>query len=354
MTTFEERLAEQRRAALLPEVGLTRYQHIVRLGNEEVEGLLDGAVIIQNKIDGTNLTVAWYSEMVGLVDAKPIGLVIASRNNVVYRDGERVKFFKKNKDGTPKLGPDGQPEFETRFDKAIDYVLAHDGIQTLAAMGFILRGEWLIQHSIPYAKDKYGHFYLFDVQWRSTGAYVPADEWMDWAKEHGIQYIPVLARRTNPTIEALMEYTKGPDEFGAQQKEGIVVKRFDFSNKYGRTTWGKIVSADFKGKMHAAMGAINDDPAEIKFAARVVTYPFIMKTAKTMEDFLGRKLAITDMRQVLGRVWYDAFTEELWDFVSKEKVSKFDFRTAYKVVEQKTRDIMLAYFNGVPTVWENL
>ena len=342
---YEERLAEHRHATLLPEVGLTRYTHIERLGNEEVEGLLDGECVIQNKIDGTNLTVAWYDE--------PIGLVIASRNNVVYRNGDFVKFPKKDKDGNPEIGLDGKPKIEIRYVDAVDYVRAHGGIQTLAAMGFILRGEWLIHHSNAYAKEKYGHLYLFDVQWRSTGIYVPADQWMDWAKEHGIPYIPVLARMTNPTVESLLEYVKGPDEFGAAQKEGIVVKRFGFTNKYGRTTWGKLVSADFKEKMHAAMGATNDDPPEIKFASRIVTFDFIMKTIHTLEDSLGRKLVIRDMPQVLGRVYHDAFIEELWDFVQKETVSKFDFRTARKTVENKTRDIALAYFNGVPTVWQH-
>ena len=215
--TFEERLAEQRRAALLPEVGLMRYQHVERLGNEEVEGLLDGEVIVQTKIDGTNLTVAWYDE--------PIGLVIASRNNIVYRNGARVKFPVMDKEGKSKQDENGEPRFETRFDDAVDYVLAHGGIQTMAALGFILRGEWLIHHSNAYDTEKYGYFYLFDVQWRSTGAYVPPDQWMGSADEHGVRYIPVLARLSRPAVEALLEYTKGPDEFGSKQKEGIVVKR---------------------------------------------------------------------------------------------------------------------------------
>ena len=344
-SVYEERLAEQRRAALLPEVGLTRYQHIERLGNEEVEGLLDGECVIQNKIDGTNLTVAWYDE--------PIGLVIASRNNVVYRNGAFVEFPKKDKEGNIKIGPDGKPETEHRFVDAVDYVRAHGGIQTLAAMGYILRGEWLIQHSMVYAKEKYGHFYVFDVQERTTGVYVPTGKWIPLAEERGVHYVPMLTTLNNPSVEALVELSKGPDEFGAQQKEGIVVKNFGFSNKWGRMTWGKIVSADFKDKMKAAMGATNDDPPEIKFAARVVTYDFIMKTIHSLEDSLGRKLVIRDMPQVLGRVYHDAFIEELWDFVQKETVSKFDFRTARKTVENKTRDIALAYFNGVPTVWQH-
>ena len=111
------------------------------------------------------------------------------------------------------------------------------------------------------------------------------------------------------------------------------------------------MSADFIEKMHAAMGATNDDPPEIKFAARVVTYNFIQKTMKTIEDSIGRRLTVRDMPRVLDTVWKDAFTEELYDFVQKEKVGAFDFRTARKLTVQKTRDIALATFNGVPTVF---
>ena len=59
------------------------------------------------------------------------------------------------------------------------------------------------------------------------------------------------------------------------------------------------------------------------------------------------------MPKVLGFVYHDAIVEELWDFVKKESVDKFSFRTARKLAEQKTRDIALAYFNGIPTVWEH-
>lgn len=285
------------------------------------------------KLDGTNLTVAWYDE--------PIGLVVASRNNVVYRNGALVEF------PTDKEGVT-----EQRFVDAVDYVRVHDGIQTLVSMGYVLRGEWMVQHSIVYDKQVYGNFYVFDVQ-RHDGSYVHPDNWIPLATENLVRYIPVTARLLNPTVEQLVELTKGPDEFGAQQKEGIVLKRYDFSNKWGRTTWGKLVSAEFKEKMHAAMGATNEDPPEVRFAARVVTYALIMKTIKNMEGVLRRKLVIHDMPQVLRWVWRDAFSEELWDFVKRENVGKFDFKSAHKIAERKTRDVALAYFNNVPIVWEH-
>ena len=317
---FREMVRDQHSKPLLADVGLMHFQHVERLGNEEVEGLLDGEVIVETKLDGANLTVAWYEEH---------GIVVATRNQVAY--------IEKNE------GNQGE------FAGAVGYVLKHGGILTMAYMGYILRGEWLIAHSVQYAKDNYAHFYVYDVQ-HHTGQYVHPDEWMPIAQENGVRYIPVRARMTKPTIDQLVELVAGPDEFGAPQKEGIVVKRYDFVNKWGRTTWGKLVSADFKEKNRLIFGPHNDDPIEMRFVGNVVTNGYVMKTIGTMQDEAGRKLTVRDMGGVLQRVWHDAFTEEMYDFVKKESVGAFDFKAARKLCEKKTREVALMFFNGIPTI----
>lgn len=348
---FKQELEEKRAAPLLKDVGLGRYQHIERLGNEEVEGLLDGDVIVETKIDGANLTVAYYKEH--------HGIVIASRNQIAYKEDMEKKGFQ----------------------GAVEYVLNHDGIQTAVYMGWILRGEWVAKmHNILYNKEIFGHYYVFDVQ-DISGNYIHPDVWMPKLKELGVQFIPILARLTRPTPEQLAELTKGPDEFGAQQKEGIVIKRYDYYNKYGRMTWAKLVSKDFGEKNKLAFGASQQDPPELRFVANIITTGFIMKTIHTIEDLKGvEKIPIKTMPEVLGRVWHDAIMEELWDFIQKESLSKqievecdrhacpapghgvdaleplkfkvrvngFDFKAARRLSDEKTRTIALCYFNGIP------
>ena len=315
----EQKLEEHRNTPLLKDVGLGKYQHIERLGNEEVEGLLDGDVIVENKIDGANLTVAYYKQHGGIV--------IASRNYVVYKEGMEEKGFQ----------------------GAIEYVLNHDGIQTAIYMGWILRGEWIAKmHNILYSKEVFGHYYVFDVQDISSN-YIHPDVWQPKLKELGVQYVPILAKLTRPTVDQLVELTKGPDEFGGQQKEGIVIKNYSYYNKYGRMTWAKLISDDFREKNKLAFGATANDPPELRFVANIITTGFIMKTIHAIEDQKNiEKLPIKFMPEVLGRVWADAFREELWDFVSKEKVGKFDFRAARKLSDDKTRTVALAFFNGIP------
>ena len=313
---FQEILKEQRGSPLiqLSSGPLSKYQHIERLGSDEVDGLLDGEVIIQNKIDGANLTVAWDPET---------GLFIGSRNLPIYHDGKVIN----------------------EFTGAVDYVLNHEGILELVKNGWILRGEWLIRHSISYSADRLKQLYIFDCQTKD-GSYIHADNYSSELVGQNVRVIPVLKRLTNPSLEELVNLVDGPDEFGATQKEGIVIKNYSFINKYGRVTWGKLVSADFKEKNKMAFGATKHDPVELKLASKCVNLELVLKTIHKIKDEKG-EISIKQMPEVLGRVWYDIFSEHLWEFVKTEKVTKFDFREARRLTEKYTREFALDYFNGV-------
>lgn len=297
-------------------ITLPKYQHIERLGNTEVEGLLDGEVYVQNKIDGSNLTVAKDPER---------GIVIASRNQVVSVGGDP---------------PNG-------FNGAVEYVLKNEGIRNLLEgdQDWVLRGEWLVKHAVNYAPENFGHFYVFDVQ-RKDGSYIPYSDYVEHLIPHDIKYIPMLEELSNPTVESLTVLVHGPDEFGAKQKEGIVIKRYDFINKYGRVTWAKLVSDDFKETHKMIWGASKKEDAEIRFASHYITREFVLKTILKIKEQHG-DVTIRQMPEVLGRVWYDAFQEELWNFVKNEKVTDFNFRDARRLAEKLIREYALEYFNGI-------
>jgi len=311
---FEQRLEKQQSTPLYQSI--SKYQHVERLGNSSVEGLLEGDVVVQTKIDGANLTVAYL---------EGIGHIIASRNTAISI-GEN-----------PKTG----------FNGAIEYCLDHPGIMALSER-YILRGEWLVRHSMNYPKEYMQHFYVFDVQRYEDESYVHPNEYIPLLQTYGIKYIPTLVQLTNPTIEDLMTLAKGPDKFGAEQKEGVVIKRYDFVNKYGRTQWGKIVHEEFKIKNKLMFNPQRADGLEIKFASGVVSKQFILKVINKIKDETeNNDITIKQMPRILGVVWYDVFTEELWDFVKKNRVKEFDFSKAKKLVETATREIALAYFNGI-------
>ena len=313
---FQTKLEEYRDHPLCGNI--PKYQHVSRLTNDETEGLLDGDVIVQTKIDGANLTIAHDSFK---------GHIIASHNNA------------KSVGGEPKNG----------FRGAVEYCLGHSGLMTLSEQ-YILRGEWLVRHSMNYPKEYMQHFYVFDVQRYKDHSYLHPDEYIPLLIKYGIKYIPVLTRLSNPTMDELAKLAEGPDEFGAEQKEGIVIKRFNFTNKYGRTQWGKIVNEGFQLKNKLVFRPKNADDITIKFASETITEHLVLKIiAKIKAEDPNNDITIRKMPQILGLAWYDVFTEELWDFVKKYKVKEFNFYTAKKLVEAATREIALAYFNGILT-----
>lgn len=294
---------------------LTKYQHVERLGHEDVEGLLGGPVYVQEKLDGANASVA-------LVDGK---IVIASRNNAV------------------SIG--GQPE--QGFNGLIEYVLNHPGILAIINNGWVLRGEWLVRHSLDYAKDSYRHFYVFDVQ--ENGRYLAPEEYEPQLSAHGIRFI-ASTRMDEPTVEKLVAFLDTmPSAYGASKPEGIVVKAHNFVNRYGRTTWGKLVSEDFKVANKINFGAGKSDPAEIRLAS-LITPERVMKLLAKIEEDKGAKPNVTHMFEVLGRMWHEIITEELWDFVKKNPRVTIDFSSLRKLVEKQTRDLALNIFNGLPSI----
>jgi len=304
---------------------LTRYQHVERLGNEEVSGLLDGEVIIQEKIDGSNLTVAYD------IDADDV--IICSRGRCLYASGLAYDAFR----------------------GAVTYVLNHPGILPMLRGVYnenheqwILRGEWLVKHTLLYDKESYGKFYVFDVQSQfSNGCeYVHYDDYNVKLTHYAVELLPVLATLTNPTPEQIIPFSIGKSAYGPNDREGIVVKRYDFKNIYGRTTWGKMVTADFKQKHKLNGGANKKDGPELRFASFFVCQAIVLKEIEKIKDDHEGFIHIKSMPEVMGRVWHALFHEELWNFIKKEKVKEFDFKVAEKQVYAAVREIALAYFNG--------
>lgn len=290
-------------------IRVPKYQHIERMGSVEVTGILEGTVYLQSKLDGANFTV--------FADPSETGPICASRNNIITEG----------------------------FNGAVDYVNKHEGIKELT-QEYILRGEWATPHTLKYPNETYEHFYVFDVQEYDTLKYLSPDEYEPRLEKLNIKYIHQLAKLQNPTLTDLIKHIEGPDEFGAKQKEGIVVKNFDYRNKYGRITWGKIVCAEFKERNKLTFKPTKKDPPELRFICENVTETLILKTIAKIKMEQGES-HIKQMAQVLGRVWYDIFTEELWNFVKKDKTKEFNFREAQRLATMKTRNVALDYFNGI-------
>lgn len=283
---------------------ISRYQHIERLGSDEVDGILDGEVHIQEKIDGANLTVGYDN-----------GLVIASRRRAIYKEGEIIDEFR----------------------GAVNYILNRPIYEKICKKyGWVLRGEWLVKHTITYPKEFTEKFWVFDVQ--KENKYIPYSEYAPILLDNNILFIKEEVI-DNPCLNDLTPYLEKGD-FGIEP-EGIVIKNYNFINKYGRITWAKLVRSDFKELSNATFRATKYDSPEVAFC-NLLTDSIIEKIIAAIIERDG-KVSIKNMKEILGRSWHDLFTEELWNFVKKSKVKEFDFHKAHKLCVEKTKQSFLEY-----------
>lgn len=280
-----------------------KYMHIRQLGSSEADGLLAGRVYVQPKIDGANAQLWWDGFST---------VMIGSRNKEVDENNDLMGFNQWVKDNETRLSAFFR-EYPT----------------------WRLYGEWLVPHSLKtYRDDAWRNFYVFDVFDDETDQFVPIVEYIDKLKAHDIEFVPLLAIVDNPTEEYLRGYLERNTYLikdGAGVGEGIVIKRYDFRNKYGRTTWGKLVRNEFKEKNAQEFGVPNvklKQSDEAQFAAQYVTRGRIDKELAKIGDWNSRMIP-----QLFGIVYHDLVTEELWDYLkSKKNKVTIDFNSLYQHV----------------------
>lgn len=287
------------------------YQHIEKLGNNEVNGILNGLCSIQPKIDGTN-AVVWLGE-----DGK-------------VHAGSRKKDLTLEKDNAGFYA-------SILLDKNIRrYLEEHPD--------HYLYGEWLVPHTIRYYNpDAWNRFYVFDVFIEGRG-YIPYSEYAPVLDDYGISYIPELKAIDSPTMDDLMECLKEakfliPDD---KMSEGIVIKNYDYHNPYGRTTWAKIIAEEFFGtkqKLREKNHAIKIEPKEEEIVMGLLTEQLIRKEyAKLMLEFPNapRKELIG---RILNIIWHVFLTEEFIDYAEKKKPS-VEFFALKKACDQQVKEVL--------------
>jgi hypothetical protein len=293
-----------------------KYQHIERFGADEVDGIEFGKCYVFYKIDGTNSSV-WLDD-VGNLKA-------GSRNRELTLENDNAGFYN-------TILQDARIE---------NYLLKHPTHR--------LFGEWLVPHTLKtYRQDAWRRFYIFDVCLDKEDGdleYIPYDIYKYLLDEFELDYIPPLATIMNPTYESLIKALDKTGQFlvedGKGIGEGIVIKNYDFYNKYKRQTWAKIVANEFKEKHHKEMGCpdINAEKmVEEKIVDDFCTEAFIEKEySKIVNEQNGWNSKYIPM--LLGRVFSELIKEESWNIVKKYKNPKIDYKTLNALVIRKIKEV---------------
>lgn len=300
-----------------------RYDHVERLGHDEVAGIELGEVYVFPKLDGANASV--------------------------WADADRVlRAGSRNREVTPGEDNHGFAAWAYAHPQLGEMLRDHPQL--------IIYGEWLVPHTIKFYRDEaWRRFWIFDVWDRLTEQYLPFEAYRSLAREcYGLDVIDPLWRATNPSENQLRKATEGNTFLvcdGAGLGEGVVIKRYDWRNKYGRQPWAKVVRNEFKEENRKAFGVAErggEYQAELDLAHRAVTPALVVKERAKIEAALRHpggllQEAPSDHRRaliprLLGTVYHAVVTEELWDFVKRTKPAPtIDFGKLQRAVVAETK-----------------
>jgi hypothetical protein len=281
-----------------------KYQHVERLGTVETEGIEYGTCYVFPKIDGTNSQL-WFNE----------AIQAGSRNRQLSLDNDNAGFY-------------------NWAVKQICFYKLFEKYPTIR-----LYGEWLVPHSLrTYNKDSWNNFYVFDVT--NGGEYLTYETYKSILEEFGIEYIPPICKVDNPIYERLQNQLEKNGyliEDGKGIGEGIVIKNYNFKNKFGRITWAKIVTNEFKAK-HSKTQITELKECNIieqDIVNKYVTLSLIDKEFSKIQNESGCSSKM--IPRLLNVIYYCLVTEECWNFVKEFKNPTINFKTLFFLTTVKIK-----------------
>lgn len=289
-----------------------KYIHLERLGAEEVDGIELGICHVFPKLDGTNASV-WFNPEKNFIE-------FGSRGRVLSEEADNHAFrstMLQYTDETKRL-------FEV-FEAHPDWNIY---------------GEWLVPHTLrSYRDSAWRKFWIFDVL-DGANSFIPYEDY--FAELSGLNIIDPLCIIENPSQEQLMNVMRHKNTFlvedGKGIGEGIAIKRYGYQNKYGRTTWAKLVNNEFKELNSRAFerkileGAFQVEAAIVQ---DFVTESLVQKTLAKIEGETQERGQI--IPRLLNTVYYELIREECWEFVKKFNRPTINFALLYKHCVEQTK-----------------
>jgi len=266
------------------------YPKIHRLGKEETDNILDGIVIVQEKVDGANCSIFWLDDEI--------------------RCGTRTRML----------------PLDESFNGFQEFVKENSKIESFLKQNehLILFGEWLVKHTITYPDEAYRKVYLFDIYNAIDDTWANQTEVASVAELLGVQYPNVFAQ--GELTEELIKEFVGKSHI-APAGEGVVIKHEGFLNKFGDHVYAKLVHEKFKESNAIVFGGNNKHSEtywEMYVVNKYCTTGRVQKIMQKLQTETDHRLDMKETSQVAGSCYHDMITEEAWEIV--KKVPALDFK----------------------------
>lgn len=287
-----------------------KYMHVERYGNDEVQGIELGRCYVFPKLDGTNASVWMDNEEVRC----------GSRNRELSLDEDNAGFC-------------------LAMQNDDNVIAALYGVPNIR-----LYGEWLVPHSLKtYREDAWRKFYIFDVWSDELQRLMSYDEYSALLEPFGLNVVRPMAVIKNATYENLLHEVNQNGFLIVDGKgvgEGVVIKNYEFKNRFGRQVWAKIVTNEFKEKNKEAFGhkeIVGSKMVEQEIADRFITEHLVNKVfAKITTECEGWNSKY--IPRLLNTVYHDLIAEELWDIVKQMKNPTINFKTLATICTMKVKE----------------
>jgi hypothetical protein len=205
------------------------YPKSLNLGHKLVDDVLDGEVIVQEKVDGSQFSFGVF-------------------------DGElRARS---------KGGPLIIDEPETMFAKAIETVKR---LAPRLTNGWTYRGEYLQKpkhNALAYDRVPNQHVILFDIN-VAEADYLPYETVATEAHRLGLEVVPCLYKGITTSLDFIRSLLETTSVLGGQKIEGVVIKNYRRFTADGHPKFAKFVSSDFKEVHRSAWKEANPGQNDI-------------------------------------------------------------------------------------------
>lgn len=274
------------------------YTHVLRIDKDEVQGILCGDVVVMPKLDGTNASL-FVEDCV---------IYAGSRHRQLQEGKDNADFRKSLIEKGDEL-----------FPQVLKYLSEHPH--------HIVYGEWLGApgNSFPGHIKSYLNqgFFVFDVYDLDTESYIPYDVYSPAFGDYD-KLIPVIGKFHNPSREEIekcldkTDYNLAPGSKG----EGIVIKNYDFRDKWGNIQIAKIVRDEYLQQKSMPKKPILAGQNEENFVDKFCTDAFMSKCQAKVMNTLDMDEWANDKKSIgmfLNLCLNDLMEEEFWGHFKKKK-----------------------------------
>lgn len=194
---------------------LHSYSQIYNLGHAAISELLKHPVLVEEKIDGSQLSFGLTAD--GELEMRSKGAAINTADP------------------------------ESMFKRGVESITA---LKDKLTPGWVYRGEYLNSphhNVITYSRIPNNHVILFEVETADQQFLSPAEKFTE-ASRIGLECVPMIAMGTITTMEQFRGYLETESILGGSKVEGVVIKPLDYAlfGKDKKVLMGKYVSEAFK------------------------------------------------------------------------------------------------------------